>query len=232
MAAHVGERDPRRLLHHVAELAGQDQRVLALAGHPHRLDEQHVAAGAGHRQAGRDARHRRADRRLLEVLLAPERVAHARRGRSRPGPSPSPEAIFVAVLRSSVPSSRSSWRTPASRVYSVTTVCSSSSEIVDLLGLQPVALQLARPQVAARDRDLLGGRVAVEADHLHAVQQRAGDRVGDVRRRDEQHAARGRARRRGSGRGTSGSAPGPAPRAAPRSGRRASRRRPCRPRRA
>ena len=36
------------------------------------------------------------------------------------GASTLPLAIFVAVLRSSVPSSRSSWRTPASRVYSLT----------------------------------------------------------------------------------------------------------------
>ena len=37
---------------------------------------------------------------------------------------------------------------------------------------QAVALALARPQVAARDRDLLVGRVAVEADDLHPVEQR------------------------------------------------------------
>jgi hypothetical protein len=40
-----------------------------------------------------------------------------------------PDAIRVAVLRSSVPSSRSRLRTPASRVYSETAVASSSSLI-------------------------------------------------------------------------------------------------------
>src|SRR5919204_605052 len=30
VGAHVGERDPRRLIHHVAELAGQDQPLVAV----------------------------------------------------------------------------------------------------------------------------------------------------------------------------------------------------------
>jgi hypothetical protein len=109
----VGQRNPRRLLHHVAELAGQDHP--ALAGHGRGLDEQHVAADAGHRQAGRDAgtavrtaaswknfgrpsasRRRAIDRHRRRHLL---RRRDLRRG-----------------FRSSVPSSRSSWRTPASRV--------------------------------------------------------------------------------------------------------------------
>ena len=41
--------------------------------------------------------------------------------------------------------------------------------------------------MAARDRHLLFGRVAVESDHFHAVEQRRRNRVGDVGRRDEQH---------------------------------------------
>ena len=52
--AHVGERDLRRLLHHVAELAGQGET--GIARHRGRLDEEHVATGAGHGQPGRDAR--------------------------------------------------------------------------------------------------------------------------------------------------------------------------------
>ena len=95
-------------------------------------------------------------------------------------------AIRVAVLRSTVPSSRSSCRTPASRVYSETT---SSIVLVrdrDLVLAQPVPLDLPRPEVAARDRGLLVDRVAVEADDLHPVEQRPGDRVGDVRGRDEE----------------------------------------------
>ena len=41
--------------------------------------------------------------------------------------------------------------------------------------------------MATRDRDLLVGRVAVEPDHLHPVEQRAGNRVGHVRGGDKQH---------------------------------------------
>jgi hypothetical protein len=46
VGAHPREGDSRRLLHHVAELAGQDERLLAFHGRG--LDEQDVAAGASH----------------------------------------------------------------------------------------------------------------------------------------------------------------------------------------
>ncbi len=72
-------------------------------------------------------------------------------------------------------------------MYSEITVRSNSSETLDLVLPQAVAVALTRPQVALRDRELLLGGVAVEADHLHPVQQRAGDRVRDVRRGDEHH---------------------------------------------
>ena len=72
--AHVGERDARRLLHHVAELPGEDEPVL-LAGHRGGLDEEDVAARAGHGQAGRHPGDRGPLGRLLEELLPAERVA-------------------------------------------------------------------------------------------------------------------------------------------------------------
>ena len=62
-----------------------------------------------------------------------------------------------------------------------------SSSISTSSAPQAVSLALARPQVAARDRELLLGRVAVEAHHLHPVQKRRRDRLGDVRGGDEQH---------------------------------------------
>ena len=91
----------------------------------------------------------------------------------------------MAVLRSSLPSSRSSWRTPASRVYSATIVCDDVVGDLDLVLAEAVALALPRPEVALGDRDLLVDRVAVEADHLHAVEERPGDRLGNVGGRDE-----------------------------------------------
>ena len=54
------------------------------------------------------------------------------------GASAVPDAIRVAVLRSAVPSSRSSCRTPASRVYSLTIVFSTSSEIVTSSSSRPL----------------------------------------------------------------------------------------------
>ena len=102
-----------------------------------RLDEEDVAAGAGDREAGRDARHRRPLGRLLVELLPAERVADRRRSSIATGASTLPDAIRVAVLRSSLPSSRSSWRTPASRVYSETTVSSTSSEMATSSSRRP-----------------------------------------------------------------------------------------------
>ena len=69
----------------------------------------------------------------------------------------------------------------------MTTRRSTSSVTVDFLGAQAVPLDLPRPEMAARDGHLLVGRVAVEPDHFHAVDERARDGVGDVGRRDEQH---------------------------------------------
>ena len=57
-----------------------------------------------------------------------------------------------------------------------------------LAALEAVALGLARHEVALGDLQLLVGGVAGDLDHLHAIAQRAGDRVQRVRRRDEHHA--------------------------------------------
>ena len=70
------ERDLRRLLHHVAELAGEDEPALAV--HVRRLDEEHVAAGAGHGKAGRDTGHGGPLGGLLPEALAAEGLAHQR----------------------------------------------------------------------------------------------------------------------------------------------------------
>ena len=94
-----------------------------------RLHEEDVAARGVDRKTGRDAGHRCALRRLAEELLASERLTYGRARRSRRAARRSSEAILVAVLRRMAPSSRSSWRTPASRVYSDTTVSSASSAI-------------------------------------------------------------------------------------------------------
>ena len=55
--------------------------------------------------------------------------------------------------------------------------------------MQAVTPELARPEVVTGDRRLLRGRVSVEADDLHAVEQRAGDRLGLVGGCDEDDLA-------------------------------------------
>src|ERR1022692_2692304 len=74
MAADVGEGDLRRLLHHVAQLPGQDESALA-GFHPGGLDEQYVSACARHGQSRCDTRRRGPGCGLLEDLLAAESVA-------------------------------------------------------------------------------------------------------------------------------------------------------------
>ena len=58
---------------------------------------------------------------------------------------------------------------------------------VGLVGLQAVRLELPAHEVTARDLDLLLLRVAGQLDDLHAVAQRARDRVEHVGGGDEEH---------------------------------------------
>ena len=55
------------------------------------------------------------------------------------------------------------------------------------LDTQAIPLDLSRPEMSAGDRHLLVGGVAVESNHLHAVEQRGRNGVGDVGRCDKQH---------------------------------------------
>ena len=69
---HVGEGDPRRLLHDVAQLTGDRERgavvsVWSVGRHGGGLHEEDVAAGTGDRESGRHAGHLRANRWVLPV---------------------------------------------------------------------------------------------------------------------------------------------------------------------
>ena len=59
----------------------------------------------------------------------------------------------------------------------------------DVLVAQPRFLELTRQQILLRDLRLLLLRVTGEVDDLHAVEQRAGNVLDEVRRRDEQYLA-------------------------------------------
>ena len=102
----------------------------------------------------------------------------------------------------------------------------------DVVRAQAVPLHLARPQVVARDGHLLVGRVAVEPDHLHPVEQRPGDRVRHVGGGQEQHLGQVELHVEVVVLEAHGSARGRAPRAAPPTDRRASPPPACPPRRA
>ena len=176
-------RGARRLLHHVAELAGEDE--LALAAHRRRLDEHDVAARRRVVHAGRDAdlvlavrllgMHARSaeqrsnvraiERRALDLAcrdpardLARERRARARAGARRPRAC---SCVITSRIASSVSAS-----------------CSAR---------EAVRVELARHQVLLRDRELLALGVAGEVDDLHAIEQRARDVLDEVRGRDEHH---------------------------------------------
>ena len=182
--ANVGQRDLGRLLHHVAELSGERQARLAV--HPAGLDEQDVAAGARHGQAGRNAGDTGPVAGLEEELrtaqvLADVRGVHCdgRRCLTRRDPgghlAQHLAQLALEVANPSLPGVVGDDR--ANRVVGH----------LDLVVLQAVPFDLTAEQVVAGDRHLLVLRVAVDPDDLHAVQQRPGDRLRHVAGGEEQH---------------------------------------------
>ena len=93
------QRGLRRLLHDIAELAGEDQ--LALAGDSRRLDEQDVAAGRRPGEPGGDARHAGPQRDLTFEAPGAEDVRDVG-GVDRTGVG-SPSAIRTAARRKRAP---------------------------------------------------------------------------------------------------------------------------------
>src|SRR5215218_783387 len=183
--AHVRERGLRGLLHDLAELAGD--RELAGAGHRARLDEQHVAADGRPGQAGGDPGLARAALDVGGEARAAEQLAHLRAcGR---------DLLLEAALRNlarDLAADRADLALePAhaglARVQADDRLQPGLGER-DLRALEPVALDLARHQVARGDLELLLLGVARELDDLHPVAQRSRDRVERVRGGDEHHA--------------------------------------------
>ena len=148
------------------------------------LDEQHVAAASGHGEASGHTRRRRALGGLREELRTTEGRFDARlvdvhrheRGVGCDLGRDLPQHLRELALE-----------VPHSRLTRVVHDDVADRGVVDLdvLVTQAVAIELRGQQVVAGDDDLLVLGVAVETHDLHAVEQRAGDRVGDVRRRDE-----------------------------------------------
>src|SRR6266436_3469309 len=184
---HIRERDLRRLLHLVAQLAGEEEAALALRGSGgRRFDEQHVSANSGHGEACGHAWHRRPSGNLVVELGLAQELAHPLlrdldRWRQRP------RRDLGCDLASDLP--ELALEVPHAGLARVVGDYCHDCFIGygDLVVLQSCLLDLALHQVVLRDRDLLLLRVAVEPDELHAVQQGRRDRLRHVGGRDEQH---------------------------------------------
>ncbi len=177
--------DLRRFLHHVAELPGQGQPLALVLTRG--LDEQDVPTRAGHGEARRDARDRGPFGHLFEgealaAQIAPHVVAvdDDRSHRVARGELRRDLAEGLAQLSLQVANARF----PRVRRHDLAEGIVRDTHFVLS---EPVALDLPRHQVMPSDRDLLVLRVPVEPEHLHPVEQRSRDRLGDVARRDEQH---------------------------------------------
>ena len=175
----------RTLFHHVAELASEDQP--SVAGRARGLDEQDVAAhrcpGKARRHAGHAGAHRHvvleADRsqQLLDVGRAD--LHPGRRALGHLHRDVAQRAADLALQPADAGLARVAPDDQLQRV------------VVDagLFGREAVGFELAAHEIALGDLQLLARRVAGERDDLHAVAQRAGDRVQHVGGRDEDHAA-------------------------------------------
>ena len=174
----------RRLLHDVAELAGELE--LARAVHAGRLDEEDLAADARPREARGHARLLGALGHLAGELRGSEELAqlvggvHATRRVVTLGDLHRDAADDARHLTLEV--ADAGLARPL-----LDDLLERAVGDVELRGGEPVLLELLGQEVLARDRELLAARVARDLEDLHAVAQRRGDRVGDVGRRDEHH---------------------------------------------
>src|SRR5438034_903580 len=83
-----------------------------------------------------------------------------------------PAAMRVAVLRTRVPSSRSSWRTPASRVYSVITIRSTLSSVLTSSGRSPLRSTWRAHRQAPRQGTDVGAPVAAHFRFIATTAER------------------------------------------------------------
>src|SRR5262245_29445854 len=175
----------RALAHHLAQLAGQQEP--AAARRARGLDEQDVAAHRRPSKAGRHSRHAGAHgdfvleaqrpQDLLQILDANVLLLGLALGdldghRAQHAADLALEVAHARLARVALDDA------PQGRVVDL-----------DLLGPEPVGLELAAHQVALGDLELLARGVARELDDLHAIAQRAGNGVQHVGRGDEDHAA-------------------------------------------
>ena len=179
----VGQGRGGRLLHHLAELAGEHQPALAL--HARGLDEQDLAA---HRRPGKPGGQSRPPAARLglreEPLRTKEVVEFVRRDHGLAG-----LAAGDARGRAAAEGGEFPLQVAHPGLAGVAADQGLDGRLRDLQVVcgERVRLQLLGDQVAAGDGHLLLLGVAGEFDHLHAVAQRPGDGVEHVGRGDEHH---------------------------------------------
>ncbi len=183
LGLHQAQRRLHALAHYLAELAGEDQP--AAAGGLGGLDEQDVAAHRRPGQAGGHARHRRAHGHfVLEAQRAQHRLDVV-------DPDPDLRLVALGDLHGGVAEGAADLPLqPADPgLAGVALDDLDQGRVVDggLLGLEAIGLQLPADQIALGDLQLFPGRVAGQADDLHAVAQGAGHGVEHVGGGDEHH---------------------------------------------
>ena len=178
----IRQRRPGGLLHHVAELAGQDQ--LAFPPHDAGFDKHDVAAHGCVIHPGSDA-----DLVLARLALgvdrgAAEQVVHVRRGDG--------DTLHL-TRRDSAGHLAGKFADPPLQLAHARLARIARDDRADglvgdgqLLGAEALLAHLAGHQVALGDLQLLPLGVPRELDLLHAVEQRPGDRLQEVRRGDEE----------------------------------------------
>jgi len=168
VASHVGQRDACRLLHHVAQLAGEHEA--ARAGHRGRLDEQHVAATP-------------VTARPVATPGVAVRAATSWKTFWRPSAcrtAASSMTTGLAAWRSATdaPSCATASRSRAradGRGLARVLAHDEPEHLVGgrhVVGNEAVALDLPRPEITRAIATFSSNGVAVELDHLHAVEQR------------------------------------------------------------
>ena len=184
VALGVGQGGAGRLLHHVAELSGQDQ---TLAGHHAGFHEQDVAADRGVEHAGGHAHHVLAVLGLGDVARLAQVAVQLLVGHldalDLAGGDP---AGHLAGHRADLALQVAHARLPgvvADQLFQ------RRVGKRDLVGLQAVLRELTGHQVALGDLQLFLLDVAGEVDDLHAVHQRRRNLLGVVGGGDEHHFA-------------------------------------------
>ncbi len=192
--AQEAERDLCGLLHHVAQLAGEGQSGgTRLRVGERGLDEQHVSARAGHRQARGHAGDGGAP--LGRVLRGLRDVVRpADEGPQVVGADPQGQLLLAElVLRGHLAQQPGDGPLQGAHARLAGVLAGQLAQGVllqdHLVGGQTGALQLPGQQVVAGDDDLLVLGVAVEADELHAVGEGLRDGLQHVRRGQEDDVA-------------------------------------------